>query len=146
MLSIQYILSLFKETKALQIIYFFMAASVLQVIDLFLTIYLTHLFGEYLIMAVLCFSALIGLFFAMGRIKKLTALINRECAEGIFPENRFYELTGMFLASFLVFIPGFISTLAGLAFMLPLLSRPAGELLTKKMSTDWHTVYEYMKI
>lgn len=146
MLSIQYILSLFKDTKALQIVYFFMAASVLQVTDLFLTIYLTQLFGEYLIMAVLCLFALAGLFFAIARIKKLTSLINENCSNGVFPQNHFYELSGMFLAALLVFIPGFISSLAGMICMLPLLSRKTGSLLSEKMSTDWHTVYEYMKI
>lgn len=146
MLSIQYILSLFKETKALQIVYFFMATSVLQVIDLFTTIFLANLFGEYLILAVLCLFSLVGLFFAVARIKKLTELINKDCTDGNFPESRFYELTGMFLASLLVFLPGFISSLLGLIIMLMPLSKNIGSYLSKKTSTDWHTVYEYMKI
>lgn len=146
MLSIQYILSLFKSAKAQEIVYFFMCASIIQIVDLFLTIYLTQIFGVYLIMAMICCLSLAGLFISLKRVGRLTDFISRDCNNGVFPEIRFFELTGVFLASILLFIPGFISSLIGFFIILPPLSNMAGRMISSKTSTDWHTVYEYMKI
>lgn len=146
MFNIQFILSLFKETRAIQIIYFFMAVSIIQILDLFLSVYLTSLFGVYLIMAALCIMAIAGFFISLKRIKVIINTVKNESEKGSFPENSFHELTGVYLSAFLVFIPGFISSVAGLILMIPLLSKNSGRFISQKTSTDWHTVYEYMKI
>ena len=103
MLSIQFILSLFKNAKALQIIYFIMGTTVIQIADLFLTIYLTNMFGEYLIMALICCVSLAGLFFSFTRVKHITDAISDDCGNSIFPEGRFFELAGIFLAALLIY-------------------------------------------
>lgn len=146
MFSIQFILSIFKDTKAQKIIFFFLAVSILQIIDLVLTIFMTHLFGEYLILAVLCFFSLLGFVFSLSRIKSTTNRIKDECLNSNFPENRFFELIGIYLSAFLIFIPGFISTMTGFVFLIPVFSKISGRYLSIKTATDWHTVYEYMKI
>lgn len=146
MFSVQYILSLFKGNKSVQIVYFFLAVSILQVADLFLTIYLTQMFGEYLIMAVICLVSLLGLLFSVLKLKDLTKMIKIECDKGQFPEESFYEMTGLYLAAWLIFIPGFATSLIGIMLLLPFFSKIAGRIISSRTSTDWHTVYEYMKI
>ncbi|MBI9096842.1 MAG: FxsA family protein [Spirochaetaceae bacterium] len=146
MLSIQFILNIFKETKAIQILYFLLAASIIQIIDLFVTINFTNIFGVYLIMAVICCISLTGLFFSISRINILIKIINDNCKNGIFPESYFFEITGIFLTALLIFMPGFISTVLGFLLLLPILSEQCGKVISSKISTDWHTVYEYMKI
>jgi len=146
MLSIQFIISIFKETKAIRILYFFLAISIFQVADLFLTIFCTHIFGEYLIMAIICSTSLLGLFFSIIRIKSLILLINISCKESIFPENLFNEIAGVFVAAIFIFIPGFATSLIGFLILIPFLSTGIGRYISKWTFTDWHTVYEYMKI
>lgn len=146
MLSIQYILSLFKNARSIQIIYFIMGAAAIQIVDLFLTIYLTHLFGEYLIMALICCVSLAGLLISYIRVRQVTEAISDDCGNSIFPEGRFFELAGIFLAALLIFIPGILSSAAGFIVMFPPLTRQTGSFISEKTSTDWHTVYEYMKI
>jgi len=146
MLSVQYILSLFKDTKALQILFFLMGAAVIQVADLCLTLFLTALFGDFLILALINSLSLAGLLISVLTVKKIIGMVNESCREGCFPENLFYKLAGSFLAAFLLFMPGFVSTFLGFLLLLPLFSIPSGRYITKKTETDWHTVYEYMKI
>jgi len=146
MLSVQYILSLFKDTKAIQILFFLMGAAVIQVADLCLTLFLTDLFGDFLILALINSLSLTGLLVSFLSVKKRIELINDSCREGCFPENLFYKLAGSFLAAFLLFMPGFVSSFLGFLLLLPLLSIPSGRYVSKKTDTDWHTVYEYMKI
>lgn len=146
MLSIQFIINIFKDMKAIQMLYFFLAISILQVADLFLTIFLTHIFGEYLIMAIICSVSLIGLFFSVLRVKHLILLINDNCSEGNYPENLFHELTGVFISAIFIFIPGFFTSVAGFLLLIPILSNKSGQSISKWTFTDWHTVYEYMKI
>lgn len=146
MLSIQFIINIFKDTKAVQFLYFFLAISIFQILDLFLTIFLTRIFGEYLIMAIICSTSLLGLFFSIIRIKSLILIINKNCKEGIFPESQFHEIIGIFIAAILIFIPGFVTSLLGFLILLPVLSTKSGQYISKWTFTDWHTVYEYMKI
>jgi UPF0716 protein FxsA len=146
MLSIQFLIDLFKDTKAIQILLFFLSVSILQVFDLFLTIYLTHIFGEFLVMAIICSVSLVGLVFSIARVRSLISVITVNCNNGIFPGNTFFQLTGLFIAALFIFIPGFISGILGYLLLLPLLSSYYGKLISDKTLTDWHTVYEYMKI
>lgn len=146
MLSIQFILSIFKDTKAIQIIYFFMALSIIQIVDLFFTIFLTHIFGDFLIIGIICCISLTGLYFSTLRTKNLVLNIKEKCHKGEFPERYFFELTGLICAAILIFIPGFISAIIGFSLLIPVLSGIGGGHISKKITTDWHTVYEYMKI
>ena len=146
MLSIQFIINLFKDTKAVQIIYFFLAVSIIQVIDLFLTIYLTHIFGEYLIMAIICAISLFGLLITINRMKVKIQIIKDKCNNGDFPEISFFEVTGIFTAAILIFIPGFLSAIIGFSLLIPIMASNSGRYISTKTDTDWHTVYEYMKI
>jgi len=146
MLSIQFLINLFKDTKAVQILFFFLSVSILQVIDLFLTIYLTTIFGEYLILGIICTVSLVGLFLSVARVKSLIMIINENCNNGIFPETNFFQITGVFTAALLIFIPGFISAFLGFLILMPIISIYWGKNISGRTSTDWHTVYEYMKI
>lgn len=146
MLSIPFILNILKDSKAVQILYLLLAVSIIQVVDLFTTIFLTNIFGEYLIMGIICCLSLIGLLLAIIHIKSLTSIIAEKCNSGVFPENSFFAMTGIYCASLLIFIPGFLSSILGYSLLFPLFSEKCGKLISEKISTDWHTVYEYMKI
>ncbi|MBB6482346.1 FxsA family protein [Spirochaeta isovalerica] len=146
MLSVQYILSLFKDTKAVQILFFLMGAAIIQIVDLILTLFLTHLFGDFLILALISCLSLAGLFFSYLSVSNRISKINESCLDGCFPETLFHKLSGAFLAALLLFMPGFVSSIIGFFILLPPLSVPAGKYLSVKSDTDWHTVYEYMKI
>ncbi len=146
MLSIQFILNILKDSKAVLIIYLLLAVSIIQVVDLFITIFLTNIFGLYLIMGIICSLSLIGLFFSITRIKTLTFIIKDNCNKGFFPGKSFFALTGIYCASLLIFIPGFVSSILGFSLLFPLFSEKSGKMISEKTSTDWHTVYEYMKI
>lgn len=146
MLSVQYILSLFKDTKAVQILFFLMGAAIIQIVDLILTLFLTHLFGDFLILALISSLSLTGLFFSYLSVSSRIKQINTSCLSGCFPETLFHKLTGAFLAALLLFMPGFVSSLIGFIILLPPASVPTGKFMSDKSDTDWHTVYEYMKI
>jgi UPF0716 protein FxsA len=146
MLSIQFIINVFRETKAVKILYFFLAISIFQVMDLFITIFLSNIFGEYLILAIICSTSLIGLSLSILRVKSLVLIINDKCKEGVFPLELFNQVTGVFVASIFIFIPGFITSITGFLFLIPFFSNNIGRYTSKWTFTDWHTVYEYMKI
>ncbi|MBN2657510.1 MAG: FxsA family protein [Spirochaetales bacterium] len=123
-----------------------MGASIIQIIDLILTLYLTHLFGDYLILAIISSLSLAGIFFSYISVNSRIRQINTSCGEGCFPENLFNQLTGTFFAAVLLFMPGFISSFFGFLLLFPLFSIPAGRYISRNSDTEWHTVYEYMKI
>lgn len=146
MLSIQFILQVFKGLNAVRIIYFFLALSIIQLGDLIFTVFMTKIFGDYLILGLICSISIAGLFISVLRIKEISNRICIKCKNGEFPKDSFYELTGLFLAASMIFIPGFISSLAGSVMLFPIIAKQAGLFISYKTSTDWHTVYEYMKI
>ena len=146
MLSIQFIISTFKDIKAIQMLYFLLVVSILLVLDLFSTIYLTHIFGEYLILAIICTVSLLGLFITVRRIKNLISTISENCNKGIFPGNNFYIITGIYIAAFFIILPGFITDIFGFISLFSFFALHIGKYISLKTQTDWHTVYEFMKI
>lgn len=146
MFSIQYILSLFKQTKASQIIFFLMGVSLIQITDLILSIFLTHYFGDYLILALISLLSLVGLFSAVLCVNKRVEIIIVLCDDGTYPENEYFQFSAVFLAAMLLFIPGFISSFLGLIILFRPVSALTGRIISKKAEIDWNTVYEYMKI
>ena len=146
MLSIQFLINILKETQAVRILYFFLFASLLQVFDLFLSIFLTHILGEYLLMTTICTVSLMGMFFSVMRIKYLTRQIHDISHQRVFPERYFFQTAGVYSGALFIAMPGFISGLLGLFLLTPTLSLYAGKFLSTRTDTDWHTVYEYMRL
>ncbi len=146
MLSIQYIINIFRGSKAEQILYFLLFISILQIFDLVLTIYLSQKFGEYLILGSICTISLFGLFITVNIIKNLINQISGYCNNGIFPEKYFYVATGSFVAAFFIFIPGIISGFFGFTLLFPFLALRTGKYISYNTKINWHTVYDYMQI
>ncbi len=146
MLSIQFIINIFKDTKAVQILFLLLLFSILLVLDLFLTIYISNIFGEYLVLAIICSISFIGSMFSVIKVKNIINEIKINCNNGNFPENYFFMITGIFAATIYIIIPGFISDIIGFVLLISFFSTKLGKFISNKTQTDWHTVYEFMKI
>ena len=123
-----------------------MFISLLPIAEVYIYIFLTGHISNYLMIAALTGSSLIGLIISYLAIKFRLKIIKQDINEGYYPEKEFYKLAGIFLASILIITPGFIGDLTGFLMFLPGISRKTGFILTRPIENKMKELYEYMKL
>ncbi|MCK5672095.1 MAG: FxsA family protein [Spirochaetales bacterium] len=123
-----------------------MFISILPIAEVYLYIFFSCRISTYLLIAALTGSSLTGLIISYGLIKSRLKVIKISINEGEYPENDFYKLTGLFLASILLITPGFIGDLLGISILFPGISKKIGYILTRPMEDKVKELYEYIKL
>lgn len=123
-----------------------MFISLLPIAEVYIYILLSGFMSTYLMIAALTSSSLIGLILSYLFIKSRLTIIKRNINEGYYPENDFYRLAGIFLASVLLITPGFIGDITGLFMLFPGISRKIGYIITRPIEDKMKELYEYMKL
>ena len=146
MFEIRALIRFFDTGYILKLLILVMFISLLPIAEVYIYIFLTGYISNYLMIAALTGSSLIGLIISYLAIKFRLKIIKQDINEGYYPEKEFYKLAGIFLASILIITPGFIGDLAGLFILLPGISRKTGHIITRPIEGKIKDLYEYLKL
>ncbi|MCK5153687.1 MAG: FxsA family protein [Spirochaetales bacterium] len=146
MFEIRTLIRFFDTGFILKFLILVMLISILPIIEVYLYILLSCRISTYLMIAALTGSSLAGLIISYGLIKSRLKIIKLAINEGEYPENDFYILAGIFIASILLITPGFIGDLIGLIILLPGISKKVGFMITRPMEDKVKELYEYIKL
>ena len=124
----------------------FMLVSLVPLADFYLLLVIRDYFGTYLIMAAVAATALLGLFFAIGPLRRIVARICFEIDSGKYPEESFEQLAGVLIAAVLIVFPGFGTDIVGFLCIFPVSRRIVGRIVTRRMQSRLNELYEYIKV
>ncbi len=147
MFSIKFLLRLTENRRhSAFFLYLILLLSGIVLLDFYLCMQGSIIFGIYLIMSLLCLLSLVGLPVSMGLVSRHLEGIDASRIREEFPEGDFYGLTGAFLAGILLLIPGIISSFLGMFLLVKPLRILAGRILSDFLMVKWHEVYEYRNL
>lgn len=146
MFTTEFLLRLINRDNVSRYIYTFLFLSLITVFD-FLTLYIGGtMIGILLYIAGITSLSLIGVIIMVRSISKKIGELEAKHAVGVYPQDEFEHLTGLFLLVILVIFPGIVSTTLGFILYLPYFRQIIGRSLTKRLKLDWNAVYEYKEI
>lgn len=146
MFNTEFLLKVIDKNNTSRYISKILFLSLFIIMDFFSLFVLGNLIGIYLYLASLGLLIFIGISLSIKEIKREIFLLEKSNSNGIFPEKQFYRLTGLFLASVLIIIPGILTTLIGYLLLTPTLRFSVGRSLSKSLKLNWNAVYEYKEI
>lgn len=146
MFNTEFLLKIIDKENSSKYITKLLFLSLVVVIDFFTLFILGNLLGIFLYLAILGLVILIGVSLVLKEIGKQLDAMEESNSRGVYPRDNFYQFTGIILASILIIIPGLLSTLAGLAILIPKLRFYIGRKLSLSLNLDWNAVYEYKEI
>ncbi|MGL1893780.1 MAG: FxsA family protein [Spirochaetaceae bacterium] len=146
MLSTEFLLKLLNRDNISRYIYTILFLSLITIFDFFALFILGKMVGIYLYLAVIASLSLFGVMIVIKLLKRTISRLEDKHDIGVFPENEFYKITGLFFCSFLIIFPGIISSFIGFILILPTFVQLIGRILTKSLKLDWYAVYEYKEL
>ena len=146
MLSMKALIRFVERAFLLKVLYLALLYSLVPVAEIILILYLRPFFGNYLLLAALVATGLVGLGIAWRQVVKALASLREQVQSGEYPEQEFSNLAGALFCSLLLLTPGFISDFVGLISFLPVIKRSIGRGITGKMEDRLKELYEYMKL
>ncbi len=114
--------------------------------DVFLILVVAGIIGRYLTLALVLGLSLSGFFLGMRVMTGIIARAKARVKEGIYPSDDFANLLGAFIATVLLILPGILSELCGLVFLIPNGRRAIGRRLTRDQGSKMKELYEYLKL
>jgi UPF0716 protein FxsA len=146
MFELNTLIRLFDRGFLLRSLYFLLLFALVPVAEIALLIYLSRLFGVFLVLAVLLATGLFGMVASFGEMKRSLVRLKARVREGSYPDSEFRNLAGTIIASLFLVTPGFLSDLAGLVLFFPAVRRRVGHAVTLRMESKMKEIYEYLKM
>jgi UPF0716 protein FxsA len=130
----------------LKVLYLALFYSLVPIAEIVLILYLRPHLGNYLLLAAVVSTGLLGLGIAWRQTVKALGSLREQIKSGFYPADEFAYLAGALLGSLLLLTPGFITDILGLFFFLPVIKRSVGRVVTGKIDDRLKELYEYMKL
>lgn len=148
MVDVRFLLKFLDRDSVVKNLFIILLSALFPTLDIWLLVYLSSIIPEYhnVLLAAVSASGLIGFFICFFIIKTSLNEIKFMIKNGIYPEKQFNRLAGSFFTAILMAIPGIISTITALVFMIPAIRTAVGKKITKSLSKDIKEVYEYIKL
>ncbi|MEW5814104.1 MAG: FxsA family protein [Spirochaetota bacterium] len=146
MLDIHFMIRLFDKGFIIKLLFLLLLYSLLPLCEIFLILYLSTIFGKYLILALVAATGLIGVLAAYNQVRKLLDIIGRKIKEGYYPNNEFISFAGVLVGAVLLVTPGFITDFLGFVLFVPGARDAIGRLIISKMQGRLKEIYEYLKM
>lgn len=146
MLSMKVLIRFVDKGFILKILFYAMLFSILPIGDIVLILYLRSLIGNYLILAIVTSSGLVGLLFAYFEVSRVLKVLKNRIESGFFPRTEFASLAGIIAGSLLLLIPGIITDTIGVFLFFPFLRDAVGRAVTGRMDDRLKEMYEYLKL
>ena len=120
--------------------------SLVPLAEIFLLIYLGHVIGYYLTLALAAFAGLIGMLMALKELRKNLEALRKKTRKGVLATQEFINLTAILAASILLLTPGFITDTMGFLLFIPAVRDRLGHFILRKSRTNLKEIYEYLKL
>lgn len=146
MINMKGLLRLVDRGFLLKLLMLTMLYSLLPIGEIALLFYLRDYLGNYLTLALVVGTGLVGLFFAVPRVSSTLRALKRRIRDGEYPEQQFRSLAGIMIGSLLMVTPGFISDVIGFLFFFPMVGRLVGAIVTRRMKDQLKELYQYVKL
>ena len=146
MLNLKVLINILKPETMKKTLYILLFLCLIPILDCILIINLAQLLGKYLFLAIIVFFSLIGFFFSQKMIEKVLNQIQLNLKNNIMSEKDYYFLPGSFSVSFLLIMPGIISTFIGLFTVIPGIRTNIGLKISEYLKIDWKEIHEYLNI
>lgn len=146
MFSIGFLMKLFQKEFILKLLLIILLYSLIPLSETFLILHLGDIFGNYLVLAIVAATGLLGVLIAFNEINQILKTIKHKLREGIYPGKEFISLAGVFTGGLLLLTPGFITDFLGFLLFMPVLRNSVGKMITSKMEKNLKEIYEYLKL
>ncbi len=146
MLNLKILINIVQPQFAKKFLYILLLLSFIPVLDCILILNLAVLIGNYLFLAILMLLSLFGFFISLKVTANVQKQLHSDLETHTMNLNHYNSLPGSFTLAFLLIMPGMISTILGLIFIIPPLMRKLGSLVSRILKIDWKEIHEYMNI
>lgn len=142
MVNIKLFLYLFDKNRLFNILLGFSLLGIIPLADFILVVKISHLMGNFLSLSLVSSLSGIALLLLINSLDNCLEEIKGSHISGFY-EKSFLLYIGMLPSAILILIPGIISTLMGLLFLLKNVRILFGKFFTEKFQIDWKESYEY---
>jgi UPF0716 protein FxsA len=146
MFNISVILRLFEKRFVIKLLLLSLLYTLLPLSEIFLIIYMSDFFGQYLLLALAASTGLFGVLIALVQVNKILSSLKEKIKEGEYPGQEFINLAGILTGGVLLITPGFITDFIGLLMFIPPIRNNIGSLITKKLDKQLKEIHEYLKL
>lgn len=146
MLTMKALIRFLDRGFILKVLLLIMLYSLLPIGEIVLLLYLRDYLGNYLLVALVASTGLLGLTFAYQQLRGCILAIRRSTDSGVFPRGQFMHLAGAFVGAVLLLTPGFVTDVVGLLLFFPLFRTSVGRAITRRMEERLKELYEYLKL
>jgi len=146
MLNLKILIRILEPDFTKKILYLILILAMIPIMDSILIINFSYLMGEYLFLAILLLMSLGGFIFSLNMLKKTHEKLKQNLHDNIFNMKDYNSLPGTLTVSFLLIMPGVISTIIGLIFSIPIFRTALGRRISLILRVDWKEIHEYLNI
>lgn len=146
MLTIEFLLRFFDRGFVIRTLLQILLLSLIPIAEVLLLFRLGTIVGEYLVLAVVASTGLVGLLLALSRFGRSLRVVRKKVRDGEYPAKEFNRLAGGLFAGLLLVLPGFFTDVFGLLLFVPLLRSGVGHLITQRIEPQLREAYEYLKM
>jgi len=146
MLTIEFLLRFFDRGFIIRTLLQILLLSLVPIAEVLLLFRLASIIGEYLVLAVVASTGLVGVVLALYRFGRSLRAVRSKVQDGEYPGREFSRLAGALFAGLLLVLPGLFTDALGLVFFVPILRRGVGRLITQRIEPQLKEAYEYLKM
>ena len=146
MFDTSFIMRLFQKEFVFKLLLLALFYSLIPLVEIFLILYVSGIFGNYLVIAITAAAALLGILIAFGQIDNLIRQVKKRLKNDEYPGKEFVGIAGVVAGALLMITPGFITDAIGLFLFIPVFRNSVGRFLTSKMENQLKDIYEYLKL
>ena len=146
MLNLKILIRILQPEFTRKILHILLILALIPLLDCFLIIRMAQILGVYLFLAILMAISLSGFFFSGIMINKTLKQIDENLKSNILSVKNYQKLPGTLVISFLLIIPGLVSTLIGCFLSFSYFRTIIGRRVSNCLRIDWKEIHEYLNI
>ncbi|OQY33292.1 MAG: hypothetical protein B6241_08470 [Spirochaetaceae bacterium 4572_59] len=146
MLNLKFLIHILEPDFTKKILYLILILAMIPIMDCILFINFSYLMGEYLFLAILLLLSLSGFIFSRHLVRRTHIRLKTNLHDNIFLLKDYNSLPAALMVSFLLIMPGIISTIIALVFSIPCFRNNLGKRISLILKIDWKEIHEYLNI
>lgn len=146
MLNLKILIRILEPDFTKKLLSLILIIAMIPIMDCILIINFSYLMGEYLFLAILLLLSLSGFIFSLHMVNGTHIRLKKNLHDNTFLLKDYNSLPGVLMVSFLLIMPGIISTIIGLVFSIPCFRVDLGKRISLILKIDWKEIHEYLNI
>ncbi len=133
---------LLEGSLAFKVIAALLAFTLVPLAEIFLFIYIGHLIGNFLVLALAVVAGAAGALVARDQAARSVERLRIRLEAGRYPGAELFDLAGVLSGGILLVTPGFITDLCGYALMVPRIRGAVGRLVARALGSRFTDLLE----